>query len=300
MVLSSNVAHEMGHCFGLFHTHHGTCPEGGFDCSGNPTEIGNPGTGDYVDDTPVDPAGEVDENCVYQNIPACDPYGGAYDPYTDNIMSYYYHACRLVFTIGQNTRMLNLMPSSVIHDQAGGCCGDNIDIHLYTDTDYDSDKEIPGNIFVHEGAQLTVTAKLQFGENKSLVVLQGGKLVVDGGHLTKCPDAENWDGIVVEGYSNQLQPDVLSPASSGQSGIVHIKNNSLIEWAKIGIYTNYYDWGGYWTDQKWGGLVVCENSAFINNKRAVAFMKYDLPNKSSFSACLFAEDDGEINTGKFP
>ena len=65
VIESPILSHEMGHCLGLWHTHHGTITEVLLDCSGNITEIeqccelvngSNSNTcGDYVQDTPADP-----------------------------------------------------------------------------------------------------------------------------------------------------------------------------------------------------------------------------------------------------
>lgn len=153
---------------------------------------------------------------------------------------------------------------------------------IFQDTTITTDTQIAGDLIVQGGVQLTVSAKLEFQKGKRLVVRRGAKLVVDGGHLTKCPDSDDWRGIVVEGNSNLPQPALNSMPSGAEGGIVHVKNNSLIEWARTAISTNYY---GAWTNQRWGGLVHCENSEFTNNNRVAEFMKYDFVNNSQFINC---------------
>ncbi len=153
------------------------------------------------------------------------------------------------------------------------------DMIISSNTTISSDMIAGGHIIVEPGVQLTVTAKIEFLEGKALVVRQGAKLDLNGGHLTRCSTVPHWRGVVVEGFSGQSQPDAFDPPAVGQAGIVLVRNNSLIDWARTAISTNY--WGG-WTSQKWGGLVHVENSDFYNNRRVAEFMKYVPTNKSKF------------------
>lgn len=91
-VNGSSLAHEIGHYFGLPHTHGGT-PDELVDGSNCATE------GDYICDTPADPglSGLVDSNCNYTGT-ATDANGMAYQPDVTNIMSYSRKACRTSFT----------------------------------------------------------------------------------------------------------------------------------------------------------------------------------------------------------
>lgn len=84
------VAHEIGHCIGLYHTHHGTYYEGD---DGIPEYVDHSNSynaGDYIYDTPADP------NCWYygqydgnnQNPILTDGHGEPYNPDPTNIMSY--------------------------------------------------------------------------------------------------------------------------------------------------------------------------------------------------------------------
>ena len=100
-VNSAIYAHEIGHYFGLFHTHEtfqGTEYVDGTNCAS---------AGDLLCDTPADPqvtAVNVDSMCVYtgnQN----DPKGDPYDPEPRNIMSYARMECRDLFTADQIGRM---------------------------------------------------------------------------------------------------------------------------------------------------------------------------------------------------
>ncbi len=177
---------------------------------------------------------------------------------------------------------LNYIPNNALC----GPCGVGEDIHISSNTTFNTDQGMPGSIFVHAGAQLTVTAQLDFGEDKVIVVERGAKLVVDGGKLTKCWNAEDWGGIYVEGNSSLTQPNVNSMPSANEAGIVHIKNSSVIEFARNAISTTKYQ--EHWNSPYWGGLVHCENSEFINCKRTAEFMKYDISNNSTFINCTIS------------
>ena len=113
--LSAIFGHEMGHCLGLLHTHHGTCPEVGISCDGSYADGGNPLDGDFVEDTPQDPyLGEhVNSICEWDHNPKCNPSGGPYDPSTHNFMSYSRPTCYNNFTEGQIARMHELMWTSI-------------------------------------------------------------------------------------------------------------------------------------------------------------------------------------------
>ncbi|MDR1592405.1 MAG: hypothetical protein LBS16_05940, partial [Prevotellaceae bacterium] len=89
----STVIHEMGHFFGLLHTHdtnYGYEDPNGSNCSS---------TGDLCCDTPADPTlsqDNVNSNCVYTGTATYD--GRPYTPDTHNFMSYSRKTCRNIFS----------------------------------------------------------------------------------------------------------------------------------------------------------------------------------------------------------
>lgn len=94
----STLAHELGHLFGLPHTHGGTADElvDGTNCA---TE------GDYICDTPADPTlsnSIVNTSCIYTGT-ALDANGMPYAPNPNNIMSYSRKNCRNYFSPLQYT-----------------------------------------------------------------------------------------------------------------------------------------------------------------------------------------------------
>jgi hypothetical protein len=104
----ATMGHEAGHCLGLYHTFEtffgaenvtrnnaNSC----YDCAAE---------GDLLCDTPADDDGGVNGSCTYigGNTDAC---GAAYAPMTSNMMAYGNFICRNTFTVGQGSRMRNMI-----------------------------------------------------------------------------------------------------------------------------------------------------------------------------------------------
>lgn len=101
--IDSSLAHEIGHYFGLMHTH-------GLDDT-KTTELVNGSncdtTGDGICDTPADPVlsySNVNNSCEYIGTET-DANGERYKPDTSNFMSYSRKECRNNFTSQQLARM---------------------------------------------------------------------------------------------------------------------------------------------------------------------------------------------------
>jgi len=100
------LTHELGHTFGLIHTHGDSLEKGtielvnGCNCAT---------AADEICDTPADPnlANLVDYTCTFSPDPvyAVDINNEPYQPLLDNIMSYTNGSCRKTFTNGQYERM---------------------------------------------------------------------------------------------------------------------------------------------------------------------------------------------------
>ena len=91
------VAHEVGHCLGLYHTHHGTAERGSL------PELVNGSNailaGDYIADTPADP--NIWSGGLYAGGNKTDANGDKYNPDPRNIMSYSFNRYQNLFTPGQ-------------------------------------------------------------------------------------------------------------------------------------------------------------------------------------------------------
>jgi len=290
------ISHEMGHCLGLYHTHDTpVCQEfvNGTNCSD---------CGDYVCDTPADP-------CICFNIehPACewefsfnDPNGQPYQPDPYLIMAYTHPDCMDIFTQGQGQRMRNiiatlplLQPTRITNAPAGTVTD------ITTNTTFSTPMDMPGDIVVHNGFQLTITTTIGIPWQKRIVVERNARLIVDGGTLQPACGAPDWAGINVWGNTAKEQP--ASPyaalTDATQCGFVVVKNNSRIEQARNAISTTAPGVSWPAAADHYGGLVVCENSDFVNCRRGAEFMRYPDPsanlgfvNKSKFTNCRFEEE----------
>ena len=89
----STLSHELGHYFGLFHTHEKF--QGAELVDGSNCEI----AGDFICDTPADPniSGKVSSNCTYTGSDK-DSKGATYKPDPSNLMSYSVKSCRKKFS----------------------------------------------------------------------------------------------------------------------------------------------------------------------------------------------------------
>lgn len=88
--LNATIAHEIGHCLGLYHTHQGTANlyHNNYYDGGTPELVdGSNSTiaGDYITDTPADPL--LWNLCTYSGT-VTDANGDSYNPDPENIMSY--------------------------------------------------------------------------------------------------------------------------------------------------------------------------------------------------------------------
>jgi Secretion system C-terminal sorting domain/Pregnancy-associated plasma protein-A len=113
-----SIVHEMGHCLGLWHTHHGTEEiTSGTNC-GAPWSSGSCAEcvdgslsltcGDFVVDTPADP-NDWFEGCGYYGVAEDVCNQEAFNPIIDNVMNNASNNCRHFFTAGQATRMRNIL-----------------------------------------------------------------------------------------------------------------------------------------------------------------------------------------------
>jgi|GEM_PF-2251491 len=304
------VSHEMGHVLNLLHTHHGAEMSNAENPDGTDCEI----DGDMLCDTPADP-----DLLGYVSFPGCvwaeDAYLPIwpielYDPDVELIMSYTHPGCMTYFS-GEQVNKMQWSIENLAHlqeamfdfnDFCKGCSTPGLTVNgaiEIADVQQFSD-----HIIVTSGSQLTITGTVKMAAHKSIIVERGAKLIVDGGHITSCnPPYVMWRGIRVEGNSNKEQPEYDTPVwdlAQDDAGIVWVRNEGKITWARTAISTNYNNtFPDSWTAQKWGGLIHCEGAVFEKNRRVAEFAKYpldvnaypDIKNKSKFIGCTFNGSD---------
>lgn len=201
----STLSHEIGHHFGLIHTHSNSNIRGATlelsDGSNGAT------TGDYIQDTPSDPM-----LSGYVSSYSCDYYGSFLDnngqphqPDPKNLMSYSTKSCRYFFSQGQldklnsvvngnsnrgnlqcdNTPPLGTVNNPFIVDdltkntllKSGDCDTETETVYYATDTDID----LNGFKLTLEGnVKLTVNGDIKGGELSRLVSRQCAEVCVSG------------------------------------------------------------------------------------------------------------------------
>lgn len=110
------LIHEMGHCLGLYHTHHGTAHEDGDSHQCKELVNGSNGDtcGDYIRDTPADPNLWI--GCI--SSWAHDENQEEYHPDPSNYMSYADYDCMNKFTPLQLQRMKNSIANTPVLQRA--------------------------------------------------------------------------------------------------------------------------------------------------------------------------------------
>ena len=162
-------------------------------------------------------------------------------------------------------------------------------------TTWNTPKVVTGDIIIPNGVTLTITSVISINNNVKIIVQPGGKLIVNGGTLTKsdyCGNGGMWGGIEVQGMHAQ------SIQSASVHGAVELKNNALIEHAVCGIYAGCSSLTEQRAGLGGGGIITANNSTFKNNLKSIKFQQYvskfftsEIQNKSNFIDCHFFTDD---------
>lgn len=149
-------------------------------------------------------------------------------------------------------------------------------------------------VIIYPQNTLTISSHIRFSFHAYIVVMPGGKLMVDGGTLTSMGFL--WEGIKV--FGNRTLPQ-----EPQNQGMVVLGNNAEIRNARCGITLGTFcrektTEGISVSIIDGGGIVRANNAKFINNKRAVHFNEYvyrnpytanydEVDNVSYFRNCSF-------------
>lgn len=172
-----------------------------------------------------------------------------------------------------------------------------IEIPENTLVEWNTFRIVDRNVEVRKGATLIVHCEVNMGKDLHIIVNRGARLFVLGGRITSFSDDCRWGGIIVHGNSTKDQPSVATAKDISISlyenspGVVWL-NGATLENAHNAISTRGS--GGFNIPSYYGGLVLSFDSDFINNDRAIEFMRYGKANKSSFEYCKFEKGTSTV------
>ena len=223
----STLAHEVGHFFGLYHTH-------GKTNGGNTDELATGNncifSGDDICDTDADPNifGNVDTNCNYIGN-AIDENGMPYQPDPSNLMSYAPASCRDFISSGQAERMhyflqnersniaSNVLSATFSADVTNSVCGQTLTTQFtYTGTGATSYQwDVDGDGTTDYTSQNPTHTYTQAGVYSVILTVGSGSLSVTRteAHLVKVQSVET--NTYQEDFQNGLQNWVLDNPDNG-------------------------------------------------------------------------------------
>ncbi|MFH1004590.1 MAG: NosD domain-containing protein, partial [Bacteroidota bacterium] len=170
--------------------------------------------------------------------------------------------------LGQIHKMLSL---ANIRQYVKDCPYSTVPTIITNNETWDFDIRFYRDIIVNSGATLTLTCHLEMPSQAKIIIMPGGKLILDGGTITSACGG-SWRGIEVWGNSDKSQTPYRQNNKLLQyQGIVELKNGAIIENADEAICAikkptdkfHDYDWS------KTGGIIRANNAIFRNNKNGV-------------------------------
>ncbi len=166
-------------------------------------------------------------------------------------------------------RLLNSMSAYTMNS---GCEYTGIDLQVSQNEIWDKKTRTFGDIIVKSGAHLIVKCSLIMSTNAHIIVEEGATLTVDGGIITTTCGSQ-WSGINVLGDSQASQ---YPQGGNFAQGRVILKNNAIIEHAKVGV------------EAFSGGMIQANSAQFLNNERdaEVKFYTNTYPSNAGYLAGL--------------
>ncbi len=153
---------------------------------------------------------------------------------------------------------------------------------------------INANVYVDNGAELTISGTYGFIDGVDLNINPGGKVIIDGGVLTAAC-SNTWLGVDVWGNKSLCQLPISN------QGYLSIKNGGMIKNAEQAVQLANASSLTSYAKGTTGGIIKCDSAIFINNIYDVVFYPYqninpgtgeEVPNRSSFRNSYFITDYG--------
>lgn len=204
---NSTLVHEMGHFFGLYHTHEtqqGIEYVNQSNCSW---------AGDQLCDTPADPNCYTctNSNCNYtpngSSCPFTDPLGATYSPPTNNIMSYAYRtsswSCGTNLSAGQKQRMNTYSQSSRSYLQC-------------------SASSIPPNDDCNQAISLTSSNNCNYTSGTVNGATSSGLTINSCSGFTSPTALDVWYSFVAQATTHDVTVQPLNPGSTSVDAVIGI------------------------------------------------------------------------------
>jgi hypothetical protein len=145
-------------------------------------------------------------------------------------------------------------------------------------------------VFVDAGAKLTIRGNIEMGRGRSISVMPGGRLSIEGGSITSnCADL--WEGIKVYGNPDFNKKEARGHVFIGYGSSI---NNATLALESIGI-----DSTGNPIEGTSGGIIEARNANFVNNLISVKINSSAGINPSSFKLCRFTTNNALLD-GSLP
>ena len=168
------------------------------------------------------------------------------------------------------------------------------------DENWDFNYKSYQDIIINPNVTLTISCQLEMVSQARIIIKPGGRLVIDGGIITKALHEGQWQGIEVWGVDTLHQFIV---DGRYQQGYLELKNGATIENAICAV--ELWQPGNYHSE---GGIIHATDAVFRNNAKAVHAINYTnyVPtngNSSSYNSwfknCQFIVDSDYIGDETF-
>jgi len=301
--IAQHLAHELGHCLDLYHTYDGNCTGIQWDTDSN----GNgdsccPETQDATSNEYISDIWKFSDNwcgsptgVCYEctTVPPATNING--QPNSSNNMMSGIALVNYYFSPLQQAKMHRAAAIKSVRKYIWGYS--TTPMNITASETWDFNIKIYQDLVVKPGVTLTIKCSVYMVPEASVIVEPGGKLIIDGGTITTGTYSPTyWKGVQVWGTSNQHQYPIGAPTYQGYLQIIN-----------AGSIENAINGARNWKPDdynKIGGVIVCNDAAFKNNRRAVEFVTYrnfsttnplvTRPNLSSFIKTNF-----EVNNSLF-
>ena len=271
----SLLAHELGHCFGLYHTNENHLSE-------------------CLDDYKI-------ETSEWNLSAFCSSSDALH---SNNILAYNY-GCRHYLSPRQlgllhKTLKVNFQ-DRVIITPTNHFIDVNPDLNytLSANEIWTTPRYMKGDVIIPANIKLTIQCKVDMARRGRIIVEKGGQLVIDGGHVTNS-FGKLWGGVHVAGDATGGQVVNNITGFCMDQGVLWIKNGGTLSQANTAARNYKTDANDNIVWSSTGGIIIGNNANFIDNGRDVEFITFpNLLSRSSFDACNF-RTAGLVNEGQIP